>query len=565
MNTRTREKQIRMKHHFCLIVAINVLLFPVQNLLGQSSPHHLAGIAATSGGVLMLIFEGSTSNLFSLPLSVSNQFQHMFDLFPLDSSPDLVTWSRRTILLRTNSSLDPLVYSETNLPLIGAQFYRTPTNHFLTGFPAPTGPFTVGNLVRVLTDSSRSNRYSLLTNSSFMCSIWYPAALPDADKLPGAYTDAAVATDRNFYLYWAWPIAWTNIIARCVTHSYAALTAAPGTNRFPIILHSHGFTCDRTLNSETAAELASHGYIVAAVDHEDCHATVFPDSRGARYVPPGSRTDGTNLVPSRIRDLQFLLSQLGEMDTTDPVLAGRLDLERVGVMGHSFGGGTAAEVGRLDTRVRAAALLEPYIDSTFDPVLITNGLQKPFVVVNSTLPTHTDLIGTPAESAAISANLYNLAVTNATWFKVAGIGHFGFSDLAWTQELTSTSSQGATALNASLVWFFDTYLKDEAPPFPTNPAIYSFVQKFSEMKTDFVGLVLADQTAKKDQRRWHEPTSTVASGQPACSAVRPLLHLHRSSKARQKFLWPFFCQVLLRTLWEKREQRLPSVPNPFRI
>ena len=38
---------------------------------------------------------------------------------------------------------------------------------------------------------------------------------------------------------------------------------------------------------------------------------------------------------------------------------------------------------------------------------------------------------------------------------------------------TGNSRPGAMAINACLVWFFDTYLKGEAPPFPTNPEIYN--------------------------------------------------------------------------------------------
>jgi hypothetical protein len=34
---------------------------------------------------------------------------------------------------------------------------------------------------------------------------------------------------------------------------------------------SHGYSFNRRLNSQIATELASHGYIIAAVDHEDCH------------------------------------------------------------------------------------------------------------------------------------------------------------------------------------------------------------------------------------------------------------------------------------------------------
>jgi hypothetical protein len=58
--------------------------------------------------------------------------------------------------------------------------------------------------VRILTDSSRSNRYGLSTNNSFMSTIWYPADPRDANGVPGAYTDKAVAGDWAFYIYWGW-------------------------------------------------------------------------------------------------------------------------------------------------------------------------------------------------------------------------------------------------------------------------------------------------------------------------------------------------------------------------
>ena len=80
--------------------------------------------------------------------------------------------------------------------------------------------------------------------------------------------------------------------ARSVGHSIPSAPPLGGSNRFPVILHSHGWTCDQRFNSQRAEELASHGYIVAAVDHEDSHATVFPDARGARYVAPGSQELG---------------------------------------------------------------------------------------------------------------------------------------------------------------------------------------------------------------------------------------------------------------------------------
>ena len=212
---------------------------------------------------------------------------------------------------------------------------------------------------------------------------------------------------------------------------------------------------------------------MAAVDHEDCHATVFPDARGTRYVAPGSRTDAA-LLTSRVKDLQCLLDELAVMDGSDPVLAGRLDLSHIGVTGFSLGGGTAAETCRVASRVQCAALLDPFIMFGFGyyPELNNQGLQKPFLAMNRTVLDHG-----LSDHSPDAQRLYTLAATNATWLKVANTGHFAFSDCAWAVEMTSSSRQSASAINACLVWFFDTYLKGESPPFPANSELVNVQRK----------------------------------------------------------------------------------------
>jgi len=440
--------------------------------LAQPVPHHFTGIATLPDRTISLSLDGKISSLFNLTGATSNQFMQMFDLYVVEASADLADWTRLALLLRTNSNPNPLVFQDTNAVSSNQRFYRTPTNHLITGFPKPRGPFAVGTLSRILTDSSRSNRYGLRTNSSFLSTFWYPAEPPGAGSSPGVYTDQAVAEDRNFYNYWGWSLQWTSAAPRLVAHSLPEAPSASGTNRFPVILHSHGWSCDRRLNSQNAEELASHGYIVAAVDHEDCHATVYPDARGARYVPPGSRADESNLGPSRLKDVQCLLDALGTMNNSDPLLAGRMDLERIGIMGFSAGGAVAVETCRTNSQVKCAALLDAYINFTFLPALNTQGLQKPFLAMNRTLLDHGLADYSPA-----GLRLYSLATQEAIWVKIDHTGHFSFTDFAWSIEMTAESRQAALAIDGCLVWFFDTYLKGEAPPFPTNAEIYNVQRK----------------------------------------------------------------------------------------
>ncbi len=185
------------------------------------------------------------------------------------------------------------------------------------------------------------------------------------------------------------------------------------------------------------------------------------------------------LINSRVKDIQCLLDELAAMDSGDPILAGRLNLSRIGATGFSLGGGTAAEICRLDPRVKCAALLDAFVMfEYYNGDLQSKGLQKPFLAMNRTLLDHSLW-----DASGDSAQLYALAKRDVTWLRVTNTGHFTFSDFAWTVELAkdvsypARSARGAPAINACVVWFFDTYLKGETPAFPTHPEIYNVKRK----------------------------------------------------------------------------------------
>lgn len=437
--------------------------------------HHFNGISVGTNATATVQLNGSVSNLFPLATTMKSQYLQMFDIYIVDASPDLAQWTRQAMLVRTNADPAPLLWQDTNGTAGISRFYRTPTNYLLTAFRKPSGPYAVGKAVRILTDPTRTNRYGIATNSSFMSTIWYPADSPDARNQPALYTDAAVAKDVAYSSHFGWPSQWGAVIAACVTLAHTNVPLASGTNRFPVIVHSHGISGDRMQNSQNVIELASHGYIVAAVDHEDCHCTVFPDARGARYVSPDLYIPAWG--QSRTNDMEVLLRALTQFDSVDPILAGRLDLNSIGAMGKSWGGGTAGELCRNDSRVKCAVLLDPAIGSDNGPNLVTVGLQKPFLTMNCTIGTHQDVLPSPSDFALMSSNLFYLATTNATWFKVANAAHLTFSDPGWTMDMTPTSRNAALAIDAGALWFFDTHLKGETPPFPTNQEIINVQRK----------------------------------------------------------------------------------------
>jgi len=172
------------------------------------------------------------------------------------------------------------------------------------------------------------------------------------------------------------------------THSADRAPVLPG--RRPVLLHSPGYQSDRTFNTLVIEELASWGYVVAAVDHpHDSGEVEFPDGRVVVTVPDGTSWEATAAIAVRAADLRFVLDQLtvlergGNPDVERrPLprgLRGALDLTRVGAFGHSRGGAASASVMYMDERVRAGIDLD---GALYGPV-VEHGLDRPFLLMDN--------------------------------------------------------------------------------------------------------------------------------------------------------------------------------------
>ena len=438
---------------FC--VGLTLMIISPAPIPSAPVPHHFDGITFNSDRMPKLTLGGSVLGMFTnLPTAISNQFMQMFDLYPLDVSSNLTDWTSFAIPARTNNNSSPLVVVDTNAPDSLQRFYRTYTNQLPTAFRKPSGPFAVGITDRVMMDPTRTNRYrySPPTNT-FMVTFWYPAAPPPAGLLPVPMWDKRLAEDRSLYSAANADPNWALVNPLLLSHAFPQVSFPAGSAKYPIILWSVGVPFWRKGISQGAAELASHGYVVVAMDHCDCWGTVFPDGR---YLA-GNRVGE---LPNRFKDMQFLLDILPVLNAGDALMAGHLDLDRIGVSGGSYGG-MVVETCRTNTRVKCAALY----DAT-NVQLNPAGLQKPFLVV----------LGQTNSFYAEDWWLFNRAITNAVFLQLRGADHMTTSDVAWAGEVPWGRGP-ATAYNDCQVWFFDTYLKGETPEFPANSEIYNLHRK----------------------------------------------------------------------------------------
>jgi dienelactone hydrolase len=208
-----------------------------------------------------------------------------------------------------------------------------------------------------------------------MVRFWYPAA-GKSPCTPADYASAGVVSEFARLLGAA-------TLPQVSTNS--CLNAAVADGAHPVVVFSHGFTGTFTDYTFLTEDLASRGYVVASVDHTyEATAVEFPDGRVAKSVFGSHLTSYTRSDPKalafavsvRLDDLTFVLNELTALnDGREPVFAGKLDLSRIALAGHSLGGLTTIRGVQQDARFRAGISLDGLVPDrlalpTTKPVLI---------------------------------------------------------------------------------------------------------------------------------------------------------------------------------------------------
>ncbi len=180
--------------------------------------------------------------------------------------------------------------------------------------------------------------------------------------------------------------------------SYVNAPVAPSKEKFPVVVVSHGDAGSRYNMQSVSEYLASHGYIVIAPEHtgnspysfigkdpaaqknSDAHSAVnsLLDERGVyavekllgqTYIPFGPQEQSVTpealqrldaALVERVNDLRAVLQHLEKMNKTG-FLAGRIDLQNVGLMGRSFGGATTLVGLALEERFKAGMAVVPAV------------------------------------------------------------------------------------------------------------------------------------------------------------------------------------------------------------
>ena len=369
------------------------------------------------------------------------------------------------------------------------------------GLPAPTGRHRVGRASFDLVDPNRADIYAANPQDrrELVIWTWYPAA-----PGPGA--------GRAAYLPDPWAPAGQLLgldAAGLLSHAVADAPVADDQSSYPVLVQSQsGFP--PLLLAAVAEELASHGYVVVGVNHTyEPAVTVFADGRAITMNPDavaGVLGPQTGPYQERFRqraavcdykaaDLASVADQLERLPAgAAGLLGGRLDLDRLGGFGHSFGGNAALQWCRDDRRCRAAANL----DGALWTEVGRSGLERPALQL---LAEHPEFARSGADAVAAGmatdAAAYDAekSITFDGWrtvhqharpsytLQVEGATHVSFMDvglLPLPSEGPVRAMLAATRIDPRRMWrvtcdvllaFFATHLDQEpAPPLLTGPA-----------------------------------------------------------------------------------------------
>ena len=381
-----------------------------------------------------------------------------------------------------------------------------------TLLPNPSGPSRIGRITYDWVDSTRSAFLDPADTArrEILVDVWYPTT---ASGIPAGYlpylADFSVAMSdsvarRRFAPEYA---AVERGLLR--THALENAKVECPSSGCSLLIFSHGGGVDRSLYTVQYEDLASHGYVVAAIAHTgDTHRVVFPGGRsiGAIGQPapadppewsklPRWRRDylqsvaranqGRCVLRVQASDIRFVLDRMTQLARTNgSPFASHLDLTHIGALGHSAGGMAAALACQRDARIRACLNEDGAMGNRpFDRDSLGRTITQPFMYVTRTYhrPVDSDSalkamevsrreVDSVIDDVRLRQDTLLADTRGGAWrvtIDVPGMPHMGFSDepliLAAADSAKTRAALDALRLtNLYTRAFFDTILRGQS-------------------------------------------------------------------------------------------------------
>jgi predicted dienelactone hydrolase len=243
---------------------------------------------------------------------------------------------------------------------------------------------------------------------------------------------------------------------------------------------SHGAGGNWDTHYGIAHFLASHGYIVLCLEHIGSNTTVLKKSMHFMQNINDMIHD-SNEAAGRPKDVSFAINQLEEWNKSNPFLKEEIDLQNIGLLGHSYGAYTTMVIagirptldknksdkglvsGLNDDRVKACVALSP------------QGANPPFFKTESFVTLKTPLLGISGTKDQLFGgyppidryNSFSLWPENNgnhrfIWLQNAAHNDFSDNDGSGTKNFYSPNRKDVSKIvRAASLMFFNYHLKND--------------------------------------------------------------------------------------------------------
>ncbi len=254
----------------------------------------------------------------------------------------------------------------------------------------------------------------------------------------------------------------------------------------PVVLFSHGLGGNREGSAFLGKHWAKRGYVAVFLQHPGSDDNVWKDLPVAQRMAALKRAAGLKDFLLRVQDVPVVLDQLEvwNKDTTH-AFAGRFDLNRVGMSGHSFGAVTTQAVsgqvaplgkGFTDSRIQAAVIMSPSGPANGNTKQAFGSVKIPWMLLTGTKDSN-PINGADAKTRLTvfpdlaPGSKYQLVLDNAE--------HSAFGDRALPGETERRNPNHHRAMLAVTTAFWDAYLRQdkEARQWLDSDAVQSVLER----------------------------------------------------------------------------------------
>lgn len=236
----------------------------------------------------------------------------------------------------------------------------------------------------------------------------------------------------------------------------------------PVVIFSHGLGGSRDNNPYLGNHWAKRGYVVVFVQHAGSDERVWKDERPASRMAAMKKAASAEAFADRVKDVPALIDALeGWNKEKGHALCGRMDLEHIGMSGHSFGAVTTQAMagqsyagGRityLEKRIDAAVMMSPSKPRLGDAKTAFGGIGMPCLLLTGNRDDSPIGGGTPEDRLEVFPNL-----TKSTAWQVVfdGATHMDFGERK-TILRKNKDSRYHEAILALTTAFWDAQLKGD--------------------------------------------------------------------------------------------------------